>query len=159
MLFNSMMHIALYTSNMDEMIDFYCNKLGLNQKVIVRYKSYKGMNNRPEKAKLAEENPESIFNVYIEIAEGQFLELFPAKPNQKAHTAYNEYVGYSHFALLVDDIFETRERLVNAGIYPDTEPSKGPSETWQMWYHDPDGNKFEVMQYTEKSYQVVGHID
>ena len=144
---------------MDEMLDFYCNKLGLNQKVVVRYKSYKGMTSRPEKAKLAEENPEGIFNVYIEIADGQFIELFPMKPNQKPHSKYNEYLGYSHFALLVDDIFETRERLAKVGIYPDSEPTKGPSETWQMWYHDPDGNKFEVMQYTEKSYQVVGHID
>ncbi len=28
-----------------------------------------------------------------------------------------------------------------------------------MWVHDPDGNKFEIMQYTDKSFQVVGHIE
>lgn len=38
-------------------------------------------------------------------------------------------------------------------------PTKGPSETWQFWSHDPDGNYFEVMQFTDKSYQINGHID
>ena len=31
--------------------------------------------------------------------------------------------------------------------------------TWQMWSHDPDGNKIEFMQYTEKSFQLVGRTD
>lgn len=53
----------------------------------------------------------------------------------------------------------TRELLEGRGLAFDTEPSKGPSGTWQMWAHDPDGNMFEVMQFTEDSYQVVGHID
>ena len=46
-----------------------------------------------------------------------------------------------------------------AGIEPDTDISKGPSGTYQQWYHDPDGNKFEVMQYTEDSWQLRGHMD
>ena len=39
----------------------------------------------------------------------------------------------------------------------DTPITKGPSETYQMWLHDPDGNKFEIMQFTDKSIQVVGN--
>lgn len=35
----------------------------------------------------------------------------------------------------------------------------GQSETWQMWIHDPDGNKFEIMQYTDKSLQHHGNIE
>lgn len=27
-----------------------------------------------------------------------------------------------------------------------------------MWTHDPDGNKFEIMQYTPKSLQFKGNI-
>jgi len=51
------------------------------------------------------------------------------------------------------------EQLVAAGVVPDTEISKGPSETYQFWVSDPDGNKFEVIQFTDKSYQVVGHVE
>lgn len=159
MLFNSLMHVSFYTDHFDEMLDFYCNKLGLKQKVIVRYKVYKGMSDRATMAQKAEEDPESIFYTYIEIAPGQFLELFPATSQQKSHREWNEDVGYSHFALTVDDIYQASKEIIEKGIQPDTDISKGPSGTYQQWFHDPDGNRFELMQYTEESYQVVGHID
>ena len=158
MKFNSIMHVSFYTDHFDEMLDFYCNKLGLKQKVVVRWKEYKGRTDRPAMAALAESDPEGIFYTYIEAAPGQFIELFPASEKQKPHTEWNEYAGYSHIALMVDDIFEAEKELLAAGITPDTKPSKGPSGTWQMWVHDPDGNKFEIMQYTETSYQVTGHF-
>ena len=159
MKFNSVMHVSFYTDHFDEMLDFYCNKLGLKQKVIVRWKEYKGRTYRPTMAKLAETDPEGVFYTYIEIAPGQFVELFPASVNQLPHTEWNQHVGYSHFALLVDDIFETKKQLLEAGVELDTDVSKGPSGTYQLWIHDPDGNKFEVMQYTEDSWQVIGHLD
>ena len=62
------------------------------------------------------------------------------------------------FALMVDDIFEARKELIEAGIEIDIEPNKGQSETWQMWIHDPDGNKFEIMQYTDLSLQHQGNV-
>ena len=157
MKFSSVMHVAFYTDKLDEMLDFYVNKLGLKKKVEVRYGVYKDRPDRPMMYKVAQTNPDKIFNIYIEIAEGQFIELFEADENQKPHTDWNEYKGYSHFALLVDDIYKTKEELLAAGIEIDTDISKGPSETYQMWLHDPDGNKFEVMQYTENSIQVKGN--
>lgn len=159
MKFNSIMHVSFYTDHLDEMLDFYVNKLGLKQKVVVKWKSYKGRSDRPMMAQQAEENPEGIFYTYVEIAEGQFIELFPANPNQKPHREWNEDIGYSHFALTVDDIYEASKELQEKGVDPDTEISKGPSGTYQQWFHDPDGNRFELMQYTDESYQVVGHID
>lgn len=158
MKFNSIMHVSFYTNRWDEMIDFYVNKLGLKQKVIVRYKEYLHADDRPQLQKLAKENPEGIFYTYIEIAEGQFIELFPGNANQLPHRKWNEDIGYSHFALMVDDIFETSKQLQQVGITPDTNISKGPSGTYQQWFSDPDGNKFELMQYTETSFQIIGHI-
>ncbi len=158
MKFNAIMHVSFYTDHFDEMVDFYVNKLGLKQKVIVRWKDYLDHPERKAMYEMALKDPEGIFYTYIEIAPGQFLELFPASVNQKPHRAWNEDVGYSHFALTVDDIFEASKELQNAGIAPDTEISKGPSGTYQQWFHDPDGNKFEMMQFTEDSYQVKGHI-
>ncbi len=158
MKFNSIMHVSFYTDHFDEMLDFYCNKLGLKQKVIVRWKEYANRPDRPAMYQKAQEDPEGIFYTYIEIAEGQFIELFPSNPDQKPHREWNEDVGYSHFALTVDDIYEASKEIQSRGITPDTEISKGPSGTYQQWFHDPDGNRFELMQYTEDSYQVKGHM-
>ena len=157
MKFNSVMHVAFFTDRMEEMLDFYVNKLGLKKKAVVKYGAYLDRDDRPVMQKIAREDPERIFNIYIEIAPGQFVELFTVDEKQKPHTKWNEHKDYSHFALLVDDIFKTREEFLAAGIEPDTDISKGPSETYQMWLHDPDGNKFEVMQYTENSVQVKGN--
>lgn len=158
-MFNAIMHISFYTDHFDEMLDFYTEKLGMKVKTVVRWKSYKGNKDKPAMAKMAEINPEGIFYVYIEAAPGQFIELFPANPDQKPHREWNEDIGYSHFALTVDDIHTASQQLKEKGIEPDTAISKGPSGTYQQWFHDPDGNKFELMQFTEDSWQVTGHID
>lgn len=154
--FKSIMHVSFFTDHIDEMFDFYVNKLGLKIKAITRYGAYIDRDDRPEMQRIAKTDPDRIFNTYIEIAPGQFIELFPARQDQKPHTSWNEHKDYSHFALLVDDIFQIREELIKAGIEIDSDISKGPSETYRIWLHDPDGNKFEVMQYTEKSIQVIG---
>lgn len=157
MKFNSIMHVAFFTDNMEEMVDFYVNKLGLKKKAVVKYGTYLDRDDRPTMQQIAKIDPERIFNIYIEIAPGQFIELFTADETQKPHTKWNSHKDYSHFALLVDDIFKTAEELAARGIELDTSISKGPSETYQMWLHDPDGNKFEVMQYTENSIQKKGN--
>ncbi len=154
------MHIAFYTERMEEMIRFYTESLGGTVKVLTRYKVYADREDRPEMQRIAKEDPERIFNVYIELAPGQFIELFPKQPYQQPHeTGWNEKLGYSHFALTVSDIAAAKEELIRNGITPLTEISKGPSGTWQMWLEDPDGNRFEIMQFTEDSYQIRGHID
>ena len=86
------------------------------------------------------------------------MELFNKADNQLEHEKPDVRLGYSHFALMVDDIFEARKELIEAGIEIDIEPNKGQSETWQMWIHDPDGNKFEIMQYTDLSLQHQGNV-
>lgn len=158
MKFNTIMHVSFYTAKYDEMVDFYTNKLGGKLKVVVKYKEYLYRDDRPAMQAVAKTDPDKVFNAYIELAPGQFIELFPATDSQKPHTDWNEYVGYSHYALIVDDIHETYEQMKAAGITPDTPLSKGPSGTWQFWIHDPEENHFEIMQYTDESYQVTGHF-
>lgn len=75
----------------------------------------------------------------------KFIELFPAKEGQKPHSKWNDAIGYSHFALTVDDIHNVRDELVAKGVEIGVEPNIGNSHTWQMWI--------------DKSYQLVGHID
>ena len=155
-MFRSITHVSFYTEQMDEMIRFYTEKLGGTLKVITRYGVYTDRDDRPQMQEIARKEPDKIFNVYVEIAPLQFVEFFPAAEGQKSHTKWNEHIDYSHFAILVDDIFETRKELQKRGLVFDTAISKGPSETYQMWAHDPDGNRFEFMQFTANSYQVKG---
>ena len=158
MKYNSIMHIAFYTDKFDEMIDFYTKKLGGTLKTVVRYDVYASRNDRPAMQKIAKEDPNRIFNAYIELTPLQFIELFPAYEGQKDFTEFNEHKGYSHFALIVDDIYEARKELEANGVVFDTQISKGPSETYQMWTRDPDGNRFEIMQFTPNSIQVKGNV-
>ncbi|KUP25914.1 VOC family protein [Paenibacillus sp. DMB5] len=154
--FKSIMHVSFFTDQMEVVRDFYENKLGLKPKMIVRFGAYKGSNN-PMFSKKAETHPDDICIIYFEIAPGQFIEFFPKMGDQGPHGKWNQNLGYTHFGLLVDDIFKTKEELLAAGISLDNDISKGPSETYQMWVHDPDGNKIEIMQYTENSMQLKGN--
>ena len=154
----SIMHVAFNTDQMDELITFYTKKMGFRLKTVVRYGIYLDRDDRPAFQAIAKEDPDRIFNAYIEVCDRQFLELFPKTPGQGEHIGFNTNLGYSHFALVVDDIHETRKELEERGVVFDTNISKGPSETYQMWLHDPDGNKFEIMQFTENSIQLKGNI-
>ena len=150
------MHVSFFTDQMDAMRDFYTDRLGFKTRIVTKAKAYFGREGHF--AKLAESDPEKVIIVYLEAAPGQFIELFPKAEGQKAAPEYNSTLGYSHFSLLVDDIFEAREELAEKGVQIDTEISKGPSETYKFWIRDPDGNRIEIMQFTERSYQIVGHL-
>lgn len=156
--FNAIMHVSFFTDNLEQIRDFYENKLGLKPKMIVRYEAYR---NKPDSGfyQRALTNPQDICIIYIEVAPGQFLEFFPKAEGQREHAKWNERLGYSHFSLTVDDIQQTREDLVAKGVIIDIEPKIGNSHTWQMWIHDPDGNMIEIMQYTADSFQLVGNIE
>ncbi|WP_297817950.1 VOC family protein [uncultured Lactobacillus sp.] len=160
MKFNSLMHVNIITKNWDEMVDFYQNKLGFKNLVLVKYREYLNRPDRPEQQKIAQTDPNRIMYAYFEICPGQFVEMFPQSQTQLPDSRWNARTGLNHFALTVDDINDTFNEFKQKGLpLMSDKPTKGPSETWQFWSHDPDGNYFEVMQFTKKSYQITGHID
>lgn len=157
MLFDSIMHVAFFAKDINKTIEFYKN-LGCEIKMAIKYKSY--INNpEHEYYNKALTNPEDYCIVYIEVAKGQFIELYPYECKLKDHVSFNEHVGFSHIGVVVDDIFEKRDYLVSKNINIIKEPKIGNSHTWQMWIADPDDNRIEIMQYTPESYQLIGHID
>ena len=56
------------------------------------------------------------------------------------------------------DIHAARAELEGRDLEFDAPISKSPSETYQMRAYDPDGNRFEIMRFTDRSFQVVGSI-
>ena len=157
--YEKMMHVSFFTDTMEEMMDFYTNNLGGTVKVLTHYSIYKDRPDRPNQQKIALQTPDKIFNVYIELCEGQFVELFPKAEGQKEHNKWNESLGYSHFALTVKDIHEAVEELEQRGVKFLSRISFGPSHTYQIWMADPDDNRIELMQFTEDSFQVKGHFE
>jgi len=124
-------HIAYNTANMDEMVDFYVNKLGF------------------EKAFKMEQDGK-LWIQYIKIAEGQFIELF--NEEKVGGNIFGD--RYNHIALLSDDIKAEVERLRGLGVEIVYDVAMGGDNTWQAWIADPDSNRVELMQFTDKSLQL-----
>lgn len=63
----------------------------------------------------------------------------------------------NHFAIETDDIDQTREKAIGAGIEVSEKRFSG-DRLWMFTCHDPSGIFIEVMQYTDDSMQRVGGI-
>ena len=99
------------------------------------------------------------WSVYVQLPGcDSFIELFDQMGVKNRKAATNMDMGFTHFSLEVNDIQAFRQNIINRGgrKYLDTDIKLGLDNTWQMWMHDPDGNLFEVMEYTSESYQVAG---
>lgn len=82
---------------------------------------------------------------YLKLGEQSFIEIFEVeKP-----------VGITHFCLETDDIDGFIAAATAKGIAC-TAKKIGSDQAWQSWLRDPDGNAFEVHQYTPQSMQLVG---
>ena len=82
---------------------------------------------------------------YFALGGRSFLEVFEMeKPD-----------GITHFCLETDDIDGFIAKATAKGIAC-TPKELGGCQTWQTWLRDPDGNAFEIHQYTERSLQFNG---
>ena len=92
---------------------------------------------------------------YIEAAPHQYIELFYTGGLKKEECRQlGGYYGYQHICFETADIQASFEAVKENGIVPDTGVSLGCDGTWQFWLTDPDGNRMEFHQYTEKSLQL-----
>ena len=109
-------------SDLDASLDFYCNKLGLQK--IRRVDREAGR-----------------FSLIFLAPEGQEecpLELtYNWDPE-----SYDEGRNFGHIAYEVDDIYETCERLMNAGVTINRPPRDG----WMAFIRSPDNVSIELLQ-------------
>ena len=126
------LHTMVRISDIDEAIDFYCNKLGLEE--TRRIESEKGR-----------------FTLIFLAAPDDFEQ---AKVNQAPllELTYNwdseEYSGgrnFGHLAFQVDDIYETCDRLMKNGIIINRPPRDGH----MAFIRSPDGISIELLQKGE----------
>ena len=116
------LHTMVRVSDLDASLDFYCNKLGLRE--IRRVDREAGR-----------------FSLIFVAPEGQEecpLELtYNWDPE-----SYDEGRNFGHVAYEVDDIYETCERLMNAGVTINRPPRDG----WMAFIRSPDNVSIELLQ-------------
>ena len=91
-----------------------------------------------------------MYGAYLEIAPNNYVEMF-----QNDDIKGKSVGRVSHFCLETDNIDAVIEALQAKGI-SHTPKKKGCDDTYQIWLTDPDGNDFEVHQYTATSRQKIG---
>ena len=158
-------HVAFHCTDVDKSIDFYCKVFGCRVKFAITFpqlladvcKRNPGIDvDSVPMLKAFKEKGEKKWLTYLEFPDGFFFELFDSVSPDPAPDM-GKLTGYQHFSLVVDDIQATYRELKEKNVPLDGEPRMGPDRTWQLWVTDPDGNRFEIMEYTPTSYQVVGY--
>lgn len=96
----------------------------------------------------------SVMLVYLHIAGDRFLELFPNGPAAERR-ANDKTQSFRHLCLMTDDIEAEVARCDAAGIPIDIPPQMGLDFNTQAWITDPDGNRIEFMQISDRSPQYA----
>ena len=119
------LHTMVRVSDLDESLDFYCNKLGLVE---------------------VKRN---------EVPAGRFTLIFLAAPGDESaqvELTHNwdpeEYDGgrnFGHLAYAVDDIYASCQHLMDSGVIINRPPRDG----WMAFIRSPDGISIELLQQGE----------
>jgi len=116
------LHTMVRVSNLDESLDFYCNKLGLK---VTRRDDYES----------------GRFSLLFVAPEGQEecpLELtYNWDPEE-----YDEGRNFGHVAYEVDDIYATCQQLMDSGVTINRPPRDG----WMAFIRSPDNVSIELLQ-------------
>lgn len=132
-------HVAFRVTDLQRALDFYCNKLGFS-----------------EAFRLEQEGQPSPWIVYIQIAPGAFIELFPDEQSVPGTIPMRDpQASYKHVCLLVDDMSATLSELAARGLEIAKAPIVGLDHNLQYWIDDPDGNPIELMQIVPDSPQAA----
>jgi catechol 2,3-dioxygenase-like lactoylglutathione lyase family enzyme len=134
-------HLNFLTNDLDRIIDFYVNKMGM-------------------KVKFTLDNEEGQpFGYYFECGDSTFLEFFDQKMAVDVWGGKVEELNigtrYKHFCLEVTGLDEFCEKLRSRGVTV-SEIKRERDNSRQAWIADPDGNSIELMEYGSSSRQLTG---
>jgi lactoylglutathione lyase len=130
-MFKRIAHVCLNVKNLERSLEFY-TRLGCEP--VFRFTRKGG-----------------LFGVYLRLAPSSFIEIF--EDSTLATPPVNS--GLAHFCLETEDLDGLLAELGSRGIAA-SDKKLGCDATWQIWLADPDGNRFEVHEYTKQSMQRTG---
>lgn len=116
------LHTMVRVSDLEESLDFYCNKLGLKQ---IRRKDFES----------------GRFTLVLVAPEGQEQCSLELTFNWDPQT-YDEGRNFGHVAYQVDDIYATCKRLMQAGVVINRQPRDGR----MAFIRSPDNISIELLQ-------------
>lgn len=161
-------HLGFNCKDIDKSIAFYRDILGCKIKFIMTYgdmiddlkkKAQEKGEKEPFYLKAMERLRDTKWSVYMSWTENTFIELFyiPRAKRKRIPNSTND-LNYTHYSLQVSNLNAFRNQIIARGGAPyiDRDIEMGLDNTLVMWMKDPDGNPFEIMEYTDKSYQVIG---
>ncbi len=125
-------HVAIRIKDLDKMLDFYCDKLGLDEAFRI--------NNEDGTLRI----------VYIHISDFQYLELCLGGNKRNDFDDKNDQ-GVRHISFTVDNINETRKDLEQKRVKFETEILKLRDNNLTMFLFDPEGNKIEIVETQKDS--------
>ena len=134
-------HLNFVTNDLDRIIDFYVDKLGMKVKFTLDNKA-----GQP-------------FGYYFECGNTTFLEFFDQAMAAEVWGVKVEELSagtrYKHFCLEVSGLDEYCEKLKSNGVEV-SGITLGMDNSRQAWIADPDGNQIELMEYGPSSLQLTG---
>jgi len=126
------LHTMVRVANLEESLDFYCNKLGLTE--TRRIENEKGRYTLVFLCASAD----------LDKARDTRAPLVELTYNWDEH-AYTGGRNFGHLAYRVDDIYETCDRLMKAGVTINRPPRDG----YMAFVRSPDGISIELLQRGE----------
>lgn len=133
-------HLCLITNDLDRLVTFYRNALGLTVKF--RFAAADG----------------AIFGAYVEVGDSTFIEFFDQHLSAKQWGGNLDSLAagnrYGHLCLEVTGLADFRATLLARGVSVG-EIRGGMDSSLQAWLADPDGNRIELMEYTHRSAQLA----
>ena len=123
-------HTCFTVGNLEQMIAFYVDKLGL--KLAFEFRREEGTRS----------------GVYLRLGPRTFLEFFEGELAARA-----DRQSYAHICLECDDVTRTVAELRSRGVEV-SDPTLGMDHSWQAWLSDPQGNRIELHSYTPASWQT-----
>ena len=131
--FTSIGHVAIRARDLDSVVAFYTEKLGL-----------------AEMFRLNQDDG-SLMLVYLRLTDDQYIEIFP---NGVGEAPARNAVGFTHLCLAVSDLEATVAALEAAGVTIDIALKTGKDGNRQAWISDPEGNRIELMEMASDSLQA-----
>ena len=163
-------HISLQTANMEPMLAFYCDVLGMEKLFTQRFgdlycelkRDFGGSPSEEQSRQLAVfQNIQDLPWVeYLKFADRQYLKIFYGESRITGRIENRrEYIGYQKVAFEVPDIHALREKLTAAGIPLQKDVAPTSDGSLEISVYDPDGNEVQFTQYSENIKTRLGIAD
>ena len=160
-------HTSFHACNMEAMLHFYCDILGMEQLFSSSYlEIYKSLKRRVGETPTEKEKKLLSFMFSkgdekwvenLKLADRQYLELFyDDGQGKEVFGDRNDYYGYFKLNFEVKDIEKIKNSLVDNEVELVRDIHKTVDGSFEITVHDPDGNEVQFTEYSDNALHKLG---